>query len=214
MLNKSLIARLVRDAFIKSYIDLHGIYYVPIAVSNRHVHLSEDDISKLFGENYTLTAERMLSQPEQYACKEIVTLVGPKGRIEGVKVLGPSREQTQVEISVTDSFSLGVKPIIRMSGDLQGTPKINVIGPKGQVQLTEGLIVAARHLHISEEEAKWFGLKDRDVVRIKKKGVREITFSEVVARVGKKHSLEVHIDRDEANAAGIMNGELVLLEKV
>lgn len=212
-MDKSLVEKMVRNVVIRSLIDVKGIYYVPIAVSNRHVHLSQEDIEKLFGKEYELTKTRELSQPKQYVCKEKITVVGPKGKIEGIRVLGPPRVKTQVEISKTDSFVLGVRPPVRMSGDLEGTMNIKLIGPKGEVEIKEGLIIAARHLHLSEEEAKWYGVKNGEKVKVKKAGERGIIFSEVIARVGDRHSLEVHIDTDEANAAEIKNGELVLLEK-
>lgn len=212
-MDKSLVEKMVRNVVIRSLIGVKGVYYVPIAVSNRHVHLSQEDIEKLFGKEYELTKIRELSQPKQYVCKEKITVVGPKGKIEGIRVLGPPRVKTQVEISKTDSFVLGVRPPVRMSGDLEGTMNIKLIGPKGEVEIKEGLIIAARHLHLSEEEAKWYGVKNGEKVKVKKAGERGIIFSEVIARVGDRHSLEVHIDTDEANAAEIKNGELVLLEK-
>jgi len=207
------VRRAVRNELIKKYIKEQGVYYVPVAVSNRHVHLSFPDIEKLFGKGYRLKAVRTLSQPGQFACEEKIDLAGPKGSIKGIRVLGPERKETQVEISVTDSFSLGIEPHVRMSGDLKGTPGAKLAGPCGEIEIAYGVIVSARHLHMSDEEAAWYGLKDGDIVSIKKAGIRETVFDNVVVRCGSAHSLEVHLDTDEGNAAGIKCGELVFLEK-
>ncbi len=188
-------------------------YHIPAATSNRHIHISAGDLEALFGAGYKLKELRPLSQPGQYACEEKLTLEGPKGRIEGVRILGPERPETQVEISVTDSFKLGIAPVVRMSGDLKGTPGGRIIGPKGQIELTKGVIVSARHLHISDEEAALFGLKSGDIVSAKKTGERETVFGNILVRAGDAHSLELHIDTDEANAAGIKNGDILQLIK-
>ena len=207
------VARIARNETIKAYISEFDLLYVPAAVSNRHVHLSVEDAEKLFGKGYVLTPIKALSQPGQFVCNEKITLAGPKGTIQGVRVLGPFRNDTQVEISITDSFVLGIPPVIRMSGSLDKTPGARLIGPEGQVLLQKGVIVSARHLHISDEEAAWYGVKNGDTVSVKKTGAREITFEGVLVRAGKGHSLELHLDTDEANAAGIKNGELLMLKK-
>lgn len=178
------------------------------------MHLSSEHVEKLFGKGYKLKPIRPLSQPQQFACEEKVTLVGTSGAISGIRVLGPERKETQVEISVTDSYQLGVKPVVRMSGDLKDTPGSKLIGPYGEIEIPYGVIVSARHLHLSDEEAGWYGLKDGDVVKMRKAGLRGIEFSNIIVRVGSMHSLEVHLDTDEANASGIKNGELLLIEKV
>ncbi len=188
-------------------------YYVPAAASNRHIHISSTDKEKLFGKGYELKKLRPLSQPGQYACEEQVILAGPKGKIYGVRILGPERPETQVEVSMTDTFKLGVKPLIRMSGDIEGTPGCVIIGPAGKTEIDKGVIVAARHLHISDEEAEAFGLKSADVVSARMKGLRETVFGNILVRAGKGHSLELHMDTDEANAAGISNGDLLELIK-
>jgi putative phosphotransacetylase len=186
-------------------------YYIPAASSNRHIHISAADREKLFGAGYALKRLRPLSQPGQYACEEQVTIAGPKGRIDGVRILGPERPDTQVEVSLTDTFRLGIEPAVRMSGDIEGTPGCTLIGPKGEVNIAKGVIIAARHLHMSDEEATTYGLKNGDVVRAKKTGNRETIFGNILVRAGEGHSLELHIDTDEANAAGIKNGELLEL---
>ena len=188
--------------------------YAPAAVSSRHIHISSSDLERLFGAGYSLKALRNLAQPDQFACAETMTLVGSRGFIENVRIVGPVRENTQAEISITDAFKLGVEPIIRMSGDIKGTPGIKLQGPAGEIMLSCGVIVAARHLHISEEEALIFGIKNGESVCAKKKGARGIVFENVIVRCGKEHRLEFHIDTDEANAANIVADDLVLIEKL
>jgi len=188
--------------------------YAPAAVSSRHIHISPSDLKRLFGVDYSLKALRNLAQPGQFACAETVTLVGSKNSIEKVRIVGPVRADTQVEISITDAFKLGVEPVIRMSGDIKGTPGIKIQGPAGEITLSCGVIVAARHLHISEEEAAVFGIKNGESVCAKKKGARGIVFENVVVRCGKEHRLEFHIDTDEANAANMVADDLVLIEKL
>ncbi|MBO8167555.1 MAG: phosphate propanoyltransferase [Thermoanaerobacteraceae bacterium] len=182
---------------------------VPVGVSNRHVHLSKEHLEILFGEGYELTQIKELSQPGQYAAKETVSLVGPKGIIEGVRILGPVRRQTQVEISRTDSFRLGIKAPVRESGNLKGTPGCMLVGPAGTVTLNEGVIIAARHIHMSPSEAKQFGVEDGDLVSVLVDGERELSFHNVIIRVNEKFRLEMHIDTDEANAALLSNGSQV-----
>lgn len=190
-----------------------GQYCVPAAISARHVHLSRADVEALFGKGYQLKKLRDLNQPGQFACEEQVTVSGPKGSIGNVRVLGPERRDTQVELSITDCYKAGIKPAVRMSGDIEGTPGGSLIGPAGEVALHKGVIAAARHLHMSAEEAAAYGLKSGDVVNIRKTGAREIVFGNVAVRSGEGHSLEMHIDTDEANAAGMMCGELLELIK-
>ena len=186
-------------------------YYVPAAASGRHAHLCRADVEALFGAGYKLKELRPLSQPGQIACEEKVTIVGSKGKIEGVRILGPERPETQVEISMTDTFKLGIKPVVRMSGDIAGTPGCTLVGPAGEARLRQGVIVAARHLHISNEEAQLYGLRSGDIVSARKKGEREVTFGNIPVRSGDGHSLELHLDTDEANAAGISGGDLLEL---
>ena len=187
---------------------------IPVGVSNRHIHLSTEHLEILFGKGYELTPFKDLSQPGQYACKELLTIVGPSLRpIEKVRVLGPVRSASQVEISRTDSFVLKVKPPVRESGDIAGSAPITIIGPKGIVTLKEGCIIANRHIHMSEDEGKAFGLKDGDYVNIEANGERKTTFYDVQVRVNKAFKLEMHIDTDDANAAGIGNGAKVRIVK-
>ncbi|MBQ1182915.1 MAG: phosphate propanoyltransferase [Clostridia bacterium] len=187
---------------------------VPVGVSNRHIHLSKEDLETLFGAGYELTPIKDLSQPGQFACKEQLTIIGPSLRpIEGVRVLGPVRKESQVEISRTDSFTLKVKPPVRESGDIKGSAPITIVGPKGIVTLKEGCIIANRHIHMSDEEGKAFGLNDGDYVTVEVNGERRTTFYDVQVRVNKAFRLEMHIDTDDANAAGIGNGFKVKIVK-
>ena len=187
---------------------------VPVGVSNRHIHLSKADLETLFGAGYELTPIKDLSQPGQFACKEQLTIIGPSLRpIEGVRVLGPVRKESQVEISRTDSFTLKVKPPVRESGDIKGSAPITIVGPKGIVTLKEGCIIANRHIHMSDEEGKAFGLNDGDYVTVEIDGERRTTFYDVQVRVNKAFRLEMHIDTDDANAAGIGNGFKVKIVK-
>ncbi|WP_207708967.1 phosphate propanoyltransferase [Heliomicrobium undosum] len=182
---------------------------VTVGVSNRHLHLSEADLVRLFGEGYQPERMKDLSQPGQYAARETLTLMGPKGLIEGVRLLMPLRKQSQVEVSVTDCYKLGIPPVIRDSGDLAETPGITLVGPQGQVSLKEGAIVAARHIHFSTGEAARLGLKDKDRIAVEVGGSRGLRFDHVLIRVHETFAAEMHVDTDEANAAVIKNGQIV-----
>ena len=187
---------------------------IPIGISNRHIHLSQRDLETLFGAGYELTPMKELSQPGQYACKELLTIIGPSMRpIENVRVLGPVRKASQVEISVTDSYVLKVKPPVRESGKIEGSAPIRIVGPKGVVELAEGCIIANRHIHMSPDEAKVFGLGDGDYVDIDVNGARRTRWFDVQVRVHKDFRLEMHVDTDDANAAGIGNGFIVNVVK-
>ncbi|ONN27046.1 phosphate propanoyltransferase [Thermosipho affectus] len=181
-------------------------------VSNRHVHLSREDVEVLFGKDYKLTPIKDLGQPGQFACQETVIIVGPKGAIEKVRVLGPERKETQVEISLTDAFKIGVRPPVRDSGDLEGTPGIVIVGPKGSVIKEKGVIIAKRHIHMHTSDAEKYGVKDKDIVKVlvEKEG-RRLIFDDVLIRVSEKYALEFHVDTDEANAALLKTGDLVYI---
>ena len=187
---------------------------IPVGVSNRHIHLSKGDLEILFGEGYELTPLKDLSQPGQFACKELLTIVGPSLRpIENVRVLGPVRKSSQVEISATDSYVLKVKPPVRESGNIKGSAAIRIIGPKGVVELDEGCIVANRHIHMSPSDAEVFGVKDGDYVNIDVEGKRRTRWYDVQVRVHADFRLEMHVDTDDANAVGIGNGSKVKIAK-
>jgi putative phosphotransacetylase len=182
---------------------------VPLGISNRHLHVSKADLEALFGPGYKLREMRPLKQPGQFACEEIVTVVGPKGQIEGVRILGPERKATQVEVSLTDAFKLGIKPPVRDSGDLEGSASLTVVGPKGQVNLRQGAILALRHIHMHTSEGQQYGYKDKDRVSVRAVNERGVVFENVLVRVNDAFALEMHLDTDEANAALLKNGDLL-----
>jgi putative phosphotransacetylase len=199
---------LIKEITIQTLAKTQKKNEIPIAVSNRHIHLSKEHVERLFGRNYQLNKLKDLSQPGQFASKETVTLIGPKGRIEKVRVLGPARGDTQIEISLFDGFTLGTTPPIRDSGDIEGTPSIVIQGPRGQLKIEKGLICAARHIHMHSDDAIQFNVSNGQRVQVKVAGPRGVTFDNVLVRVSPKYKLEMHIDLDEANAAQIKNGHL------
>ncbi len=181
---------------------------VPVGVSNRHIHLSAADVEILFGKGYELQPMKELSQPGQYACKEQLTIIGPSMRpIEKVRVLGPIRKATQVEISRTDSYTLKVKAPVRESGNVAGTPGLTIVGPKGVVTIPEGCIIANRHIHMSPEDGQAFGVKDGEYVNVEvDDGERRTKWYDVQVRVHPQFRLEMHVDTDDANAVGLPCG--------
>lgn len=185
-------------------------YTVPVGLSNKHVHLSEEDINILFGEGHELTAIKDLGQPGQFACDEKVDLVGPKRTIKGVRVLGPARKESQVEISLADGFTLGLQSVpVKGSGSLDGTPGIKLVGPNGEVELKQGVIAAARHIHMHPKDAAEFGVKDKDKVKVKVEGQRALIFENVLIRVSDSYALEFHVDVEEGNCAMIKNKQML-----
>lgn len=190
----------------------HGI---PVAVSAHHVHLTKQHFELLFGGGGKMTKHSGLSQPGQFSCEEKLAIVGPRGRIERVRVLGPYRQASQVEISRTEALKLGIDPPIRASGHLQGTPGIRLEGPAGAVELQQGVICALRHIHMTPDDAREFGLRDGDLASVSiGGGERSLVFGSVLARVHPASSLELHIDTDEANAAGIQHHATCYLESI
>ncbi|TGE40081.1 phosphate propanoyltransferase [Desulfosporosinus fructosivorans] len=182
-------------------------FKVPVGISNRHIHLSQEHIEILFGAGYTLTKMKDLSQPGQFASEETVTLIGPKGSLPGVRVLGPARKASQVELTGTDTFKIGVKPPVRDSGKLDDTPGIDVEGPNGRVHMDQGVIVAARHIHMTPQDATKYSLKDGDHVRVVVPGPRGGVLEQVLVRVNPEYALDLHVDTDEGNAFGLFNGQ-------
>lgn len=180
-----------------------GLPPIPVGISNRHLHLCQADMDVLFGPGYELKNIKDLVQPQQFAAKETLTIVGPKGALEKVRVLGPIRKATQVELLLGDSFKLGIKPPTRMSGDLAGTPGVTLVGPKGTVVLKEGAIVAQRHIHMTAAEAQAYGVQNGQSVSIEFGGPRGGILNNVAIRAGEGHALECHVDTEEANALGI-----------
>ena len=184
-----------------------------VETSARHVHLSQEHLEALFGKGYVLTKKKDLSQPGQYACEERVTIVGPKKELKGVSILGPVRKATQVELSLTDARSIGVTAPVRESGDTAGSAPCKIVGPQGEIEITEGVIAAKRHIHATTADAKELGVENGQVVSVKvdTEG-RSLVFGDVVVRVSDSYALAMHIDTDESNAAGCgreVYGEIV-----
>ena len=183
---------------------------VLVETSARHIHLSQADLETLFGAGYELTPKKDLSQPGQFACEERVTVVGPKKELPGVSILGPVRPETQVELSLTDARSIGLSAPVRESGDVAGSSGCKLVGPKGEVELAQGVIAAKRHIHMTPEDAAEFGVKDTQVVQVRVPSSigRTTIFDDVVVRVSPKYALAMHIDTDESNAAGVAPGTM------
>ncbi|MGE5560654.1 MAG: phosphate propanoyltransferase [Chloroflexota bacterium] len=179
---------------------------IPIGVSARHLHVSREDLETLFGPGAELTVYKEVGQPGQYAANEKVTLVGPKRQMENVRILGPVRKSSQIEISITDSVALGITAPVLYSGNLAGSGTLTVIGPKGTVEMKEKVIVAGRHMHASPADAEELGLKDGDLISVRCGDIRSVIFEKVLVRVHPEFALELHIDTDEANAAGVRGG--------
>jgi acetate kinase len=177
-----------------------------VEVSAHHIHLTQEHVEALFGKGHQLTKHADLSQPGQYACKEQLAIVGPKGRIERVRVLGPTRRYTQIEIAMTEQFKVGINPPIRESGDIAGSPGCTLEGPAGSVKLEAGVICALRHVHMTPADALRYGVRDKSVVRVRIEGDRELVFGDVLVRVDPSYALAMHIDTDEANAAHVQTG--------
>jgi len=188
-------------------------YQVPVGISARHVHLSRDHVETLFGAGYQLTPEKSLSQPGQFACKEQVEVCGPKGSFKKVRILGPERKQSQVELAFSDCRILGIKPPVRTSGDLKETPGILLKGPVGEVSLKDGVIIADRHIHMTPEEASWFGVSDGDRVNVLVSGEKAGVLGRVLVRVTSESRLDLHVDTDDANAFLLRQGQWVTIRK-
>lgn len=186
---------------------------VKVEVSARHIHLTQQDLEKLFGEGFKLEKDRYLSQPGQFVSKSNVILVGPKRNLENVRVIGPNRSETQIEVSKTDCFYLGIKAPVRLSGKTIGSAPIKIIGPKGEIELKEGVIVAKRHLHANPEQAHKLGVSNGQKIKVAIEGPRALFFDEVEVRVNDEFDAAIHLDTDEANAAGIegeTKGEVII----
>ena len=180
---------------------------VLVETSARHVHVSKEDLAVLFGEGYQLTKKKDLSQPGQFACEERVQVIGPKSSFPAVSILGPERKETQVELSASDARSIGVKAPVRESGDLEGSGACKIVGPKGEIEIEKGVIIAKRHIHMTTADAEKYGIKDKQIVsvRLETEG-RSLIFGDVVARVSDSYALAMHIDTDESNAAFATTG--------
>lgn len=211
--NVELITKMVLEAIDKQKTSDNTGYMVPVGVSARHVHLTQEHVEVLFGPGYQLTKKKEL-MGGQYASNELVTIVGLKLRaIENVRILGPVRTKSQVEVSATDAIRLGVKAPIRESGNIAGSSAVAVVGPKGALYLNEGCIIAKRHIHMAPKDAVAAGVHDGDTVSVKADNERGTVFNHVQIRVDDSFTLEMHIDTDEANAARIVTGDTVRIIK-
>ena len=188
-------------------------FFIEVEASGRHVHLCKEHVDILFGPGYNLTKLKDLSQPGQYACKERVTITGPKGSISKVIVLGPSRPSTQVEVSLTDAVALGVKAPVKESGSIENTPGIKISTDRGSIEIDKGVIVAKRHIHMTPEDADKFGVVNKQIVNVEVLGSRPLIFKDTVVRVNEKFNTYMHIDYDEANACGFTKGTLCRIVK-
>ena len=193
--------------------DSSNPFIVPVGISNRHLHVSQEHLEQLFGKGATLTNIKDLTQPGQYACDECVNVVGPKGMIEKMRILGPAREQTQVELAQTDARKLGIKAPLSNSGQLFGSPGCVLVGPKGYVILTEGVIVANPHVHLHTGDGERLGIQDKEMVDIYFAGNKSGAIFNIMARVHPEFALDVHVDTDEANAFQLGNNAKALLVK-
>ncbi|HBB29925.1 MAG TPA: propanediol utilization protein [Clostridiales bacterium] len=195
------------DSIVKEVLKrINNESLIEVESSGRHVHLSRKDVELLFGEGYKLTPAKELSQPGQFACEERVTITGPKGSIKNVVILGPERKATQVEISLTDALSLGIKAPIRESGKIDNTPGITISSSKASIIMDKGVIVAKRHIHITPEDALKYGVKDSQIVKVEVLGERPLIFDDTIIRVSPQYRTYMHIDYDEANACGYKKG--------
>jgi acetate kinase len=198
--------RTLSRSFIASALEAQKMHSFLVEVSAHHIHLTQEHVEALFGKGHQLTKHADLSQPGQYACKEQLAIVGPKGRIERVRILGPTRKYTQIEIAMTEQFKLGINPPIRESGDIADTPGCILESPTGSVKVDRGVICALRHIHMTPEDALRYGVRDKSIVRVRIAGDRELVFGDVLIRVAPNFSLAMHIDTDEANAANVKTG--------
>lgn len=210
---KKEIAKLVMQELKTSGLLINEYNKVPVSVSARHLHLCREDLEALFGKGYELTVEKEISQPGQYAAKEKVTLITDKGKIENIRVLGPLRNKTQIELTKSEARTLGLNLEVRNSGDLDNTSGVTIKGPKGSIELREGVIIADRHIHMTPEDAENYGVKNGQKVSVVVNGKKGGVLSNVTIRVNPRYKLDFHIDTDDANAFLIQNGDLLELVK-
>lgn len=205
----SIVERVVRECMANQ----KSVEDIPVGVSNRHIHLSQADLEALFGPGAVLHNKKDLKQPGQFACDEVLTVIGPKGSLKKVRVLGPVRPESQVEVSKTDARTLGITAPVRESGVLAGTPGVVLEGPCGKVELTHGVIVAQRHIHLDPETASALNVKDKDSVCVETFGERGCILKNVTVRVSSKYAPEMHVDTDEANACQMKDNDMIRIKK-
>ena len=210
---KNEITKLVLEELKDSGLLYRDYSKVPVSISARHLHLSREDLDTLFGKDYELTIYKYISQPGQYASNEKVTLISEKGQIENVRVLGPIRSKTQIELAKSEIRLLGIEPVVRSSGDLENTPGLIIEGPRGRVILREGVIIPDRHIHMTPQDAKNYDVEDGQRVSVKIEGRKGGILSNVTIRVNPRYKLDFHIDTDDSNAFFIKNGDILELIK-
>lgn len=186
-----------------------GDLKIPVGVSGRHIHVTREHLDILYGKGYSLHPIKDLSQPGQFAAQETVDLVGEKGSFKNVRILGPERKKTQIEVALTDAIKLGIKPPVRDSGDIADSPGLTIVGPNGSVKIDEGVIAAMRHIHMTPKDAERFGVTDKQIVKVLLRGERSLIFDQVLIRISDQFKLEMHIDTDEGNAAMASTGDMV-----
>lgn len=212
-MNEELVSKITE--LVKLELIKNGLFneFIPVGISARHIHLTREHVDILFGKNYKLKVLKPLSQPGQFAAEETVEIIGVKGSIKKVRILGPERVDTQIEVARSEARILGLEPPVKNSGDIAGTPGVTIKGPAGEVTVPEGVIIADRHIHMSEEDAKSHDVKNGEKVKVIVDGQRGGVFNNVTIRAGSKYALDFHIDTDDANAFGIKQGQLVRIEK-
>jgi putative phosphotransacetylase len=210
--NEDQLVRMIADEVVRKLKEQSAPRAIPMAISARHIHLSPADLERLFGKGYELKVMKPLGQPGQFAAQETVSVYGPKGSFPTVRILGPVRGDTQLEVSATDARAMGIPAVFRFSGHIEGTPGFTIEGPKGRITVERGAIIAKRHIHMHPADAAAFGVQNKQLVKVRTQGERAVVFDQVLVRVSESFKLEMHIDTDEGNAAAVQDGDSGELE--